>query len=237
MASNSLPVISACFTNYNRTQLLFEAVEPFIKDDRISEIVISDDKSESAIFEQIQANFAGIKKVKIFSNSENLDCYRNKRQAVKRATYEWALLLDSDNIFSTQFIDVIYSQQKWNPTWVYTPEFAKPHFDFRQISGTAISKNNISSILPNGNCGTMLNAMNYFVNRDEFLRVWDHTIDPVTSDSLFHNYNWLKGGNTIYVTPGLQYKHRVHDGSHYKQNVRRTPTGFHEDILDKLTRL
>jgi hypothetical protein len=83
----------------------------------------------------------------------------------------------------------------------------------------------------------MLNAMNYFVHRDEYLRVWDGSIDPVTSDSLFQNYNWLKAGNEISVLPELEYEHRVHSGSHYQNNVRRTPRGFHESIIQKLKEL
>ena len=229
--------MTVAFTTFNRTDLLYQAVEPFLADDRISEVVISDDHSNENIFAEIRAKYLLTAKVKIYRNEETLDCYRNKRQAVKHATSEWVALLDSDNTFSKEFIDAIFSQQKWNHSWAYAPEFARPHFDFRGLSGTAISRNNIRSILPNGNCGTMLNAMNYFFNRDEFLRVWDKSIDPVTSDSLYHNYNWLKAGNTIYVTPGLQYNHLVHEGSHYKQNVRRTPDGLHEELLDKLIKL
>ena len=226
--------MTVAFTSYNRTDFLYKAVEPFLADGRVKEIVIVDDCSDERIFVQIWDHYTSHSKVHVFRNESNMDCYRNKRQAVKRATGEWVALLDSDNIFSSEFVDAIFSQKEWNNTWAYAPEFARPHFDFRALSGTAISKNNIASILPNGNCGTMLNAMNYFVNRDEYLRIWDKSIDPVTSDSLFHNYNWLKGGNTIYVTPGLQYDHRVHDGSHYKHNVRRTPTGLHDELLDKL---
>lgn len=229
--------MTVAFTNYNRTELLFEAIEPFISDDRVSEIVISDDCSDADIYQTVVWKYNGVEKVKIFRNEVTKDCYYNKRQAVKRASNEWVALLDSDNIFGRDFIDSIFSQKPWNQSWAYAPEFARPHFNFTEISGTAISKNNIASVLPNGNCSTMLNAMNYFVNRDEYLRVWDASTDPVTSDSLFHNYNWLKGGNTIYVTPGLQYQHRVHEGSHYKQNVRRTPKGFHDELIDKLKRM
>lgn len=229
--------ISVAFTTYNRTDMLFEAVFPFIADDRIGEIVISDDHSADDIYQSIVWKYNGLDKVKVYRNDENLDCYRNKRQAVKRCSFEWVLLLDSDNLFTRDFTEMIFRQSPWNQSWAYAPEFARPHFDFRKIRGTAISRNNIASVLPNGNCSTMLNAMNYFVNRDEYLRVWDNTKDPVTSDSLFQNYNWIKGGNTIYVTPGLEYEHRVHDGSHYKQNVRRTPSGFHDAILDKLRNL
>lgn len=230
-------MISAVFTNFNRTDLLFQAIEPFLNDDRISEIVISDDHSGDDIYQTIVWKYNGIDKVKIYRNERNLDCYRNKRKAVELATSDWVLILDSDNIFSTAFINIIFSQSSWNKTWAYAPEFAKPHFDFTQLRGVAISKNNIRTYLPNGNCSTMLNAMNYFVNREEYLRVWDGILDPVTSDSLFQNYNWLMGGNTIYVTPGLQYEHRVHQGSHYQQNIRRTPSGFHESILNKLRAL
>lgn len=230
-------MISVCFTNYNRTDLLYRAIAPFLEDERVREIVIVDDHSNENVFAEIKAKYSLTAKVQIFRNHVNLDCYRNKRQAVKHSTSEWVALLDSDNVFSKEFVDVIFSQKEWNNTWAYAPEFARPHFNFTELSGTAISKNNIRSVLPNGNCGTMLNAMNYFVNRDEYLRIWDKSIDPVTSDSLFHNYNWLKAGNTIYVTPGLRYEHLVHEGSHYKQNVRRTPTGLHDELLDKLTRL
>jgi glycosyltransferase involved in cell wall biosynthesis len=230
-------MISACFTNYNRTELLFKAIEPFLNDDRISEIVISDDNSDPEIFYQVVSKYFDYKKVRVYRNNHNIDCYRNKHNAVKLATNEWVLLLDSDNIFSIEFIDTIFNQMPWNKTWAYAPEWARPHFNFTQISGIGISKNNINTYLDKGSCETMLNAMNYFVNRDQFLKVWDDSLDPVTSDSLFQNYNWLKDGNTVYVTPGLQYEHQVHSGSHYQQNIKRTPQGFHNSILDKLKRL
>lgn len=229
--------MTVAFTNYNRSDLLFEAVEPFIADERVREIVISDDCSNENIFAEVKAKYSLTSKVQIFRNEYTKDCYYNKRQAIKHSTSDWVALLDSDNIFGTDFIDVLFSQKPWNNSWAYAPEFARPHFNFTALSGTAISRNNIASVLPNGNCATMLNAMNYFVNRDEYLRIWDKSTDPVTSDSLFQNYNWLKGGNTIYVTPGLQYNHRVHEGSHYKQNVRRTPQGFHDELIEKLKRL
>ena len=227
-------MISVAFTNHNRTDLLFEAVAPFLIDERVTEIIISDDCSTEDNYHTIVWKYNDIDKVKIFRNETNLDCYRNKRQAVKHATNEWVLLLDSDNIFDSNFIDVIFSQREWNKSWAYTPEFAKPHFDFRDISGVALSSANVFTYLEKGNCSTMLNAMNYFINREEFLRVWDNSVDPVTSDSLFQNYNWLKGGNTVYVTPGLQYEHRVHPGSHYQNNHKRTPSGFHDSIIEKL---
>lgn len=229
--------VSACFTNFNRTELLFEAIEPFLNDDRINEIVISDDCSTLEIYNTVVWKYNGIDKVKIFRNDENQDCYRNKRMSVKLATSEWVLILDSDNIFSAAFIDALFAVKPWDYSTAYAPEFARPHFDFTALSGQLLCADNIAQFVNVGSCTTMLNAMNYFVNREEFLRLWDGSIDPVTSDSLYHNYKWLKGGNNIFVVPGLQYNHRVHPGSHYQQNVRRTAPGFHDGLIERLKQM
>ena len=79
--------------------------------------------------------------------------------------------------------------------------------------------------------------MNYLVNREEYLRVFDNDIRPVTSDSIYQNYRWIEAGNMIYVVPDFQYDHRVHDGSHYRQNVRRTPSHLHDDIVNRLKQM
>lgn len=235
--------VSLCITNYNRTDLLFESFAQIINDDRISEIVISDDCSNFDLFEAVVEKCKGIEKVQIFRNETNLDCYRNKKKAVELATNEWVILFDSDNILTTPFIDSIFNQL-WhtNPKYrsvAYAPDFARPHFDFRALDGKLIDKTNIASLLDTGNCSTMLNAMNYFVNRAEYLRVWDGSIDPVTSDSIYQNYRWINGGNSIFVVPGLEYEHRVSGhgkeaGSHYQVNNKRTPAGLHNDIIAKL---
>lgn len=228
--------ISVAFTTFNRTDLLYEAVLPFILDERVGEIVIVDDHSDENIYHNIVWKYTGIDKVKVFRNEANLDCYRNKRQAVKRCSFDWVALLDSDNIFDKSFVDALFSVP-WNTGWAYAPEYARPHFNFQALSGKEINRNNIAALLNVGSCSTMLNAMNYFFNKEEFLAVWDGSEDPVTSDSLFHNYNWLKAGNSIYVLPGLQYEHRIHEGSHYRLNVSRTPSGFHDELITKLQRL
>lgn len=234
-------MISACFTTYNRDTLLFEAVEPFLKDERITEIVISDDHSTEEIYQTILWKYNGVDKVKIFRNEVNVDCYRNKKLAVERATNEWVFILDSDNIFSKEFIDACLCAQDFlsgnDANMAFAPSFAKPHFNFTELSGKLLCGDNISSLLDIGSCTTMLNAMNYYVNRQEFLNVWDGSVNPVTSDSIFHNYNWLNAGNSIYVVGGMQYDHRVHSGSHYQQNVKRTPSGFHDSIIEKLKQM
>lgn len=229
-------MISIAFTSYNRTELLYEAISPFLQDDRVTEIVISDDCSTPELYQTIVWQYKTIDKVKIFRNQVNHDCYLNKKMAIERCTGEWVAILDSDNVFERTYVDRLETLVKagLNSRTVYQPEFAKPHFNFRHLSGVSLNKGNIASWIDNGNTGTMLNAFNYFMNRAEYLKVFDHDMNPVTSDSIYHNYRWLNAGNSIYVVPGLEYSHRVHSGSHYQNNVRKTPPMLHEDIMQRL---
>lgn len=216
--------------------MLYEAVSPFLQDPRVAEVVISDDASHLELYNTIYWQFASIDKVKIFRNETNQDCYLNKKLAIERATNEWVAILDSDNRFDKEYIDRL--ENLWvaglNDKTVYQPEFAKPHFDFRHLAGVNLNRSNIANYIHDDRTKTMLNAFNYFVNRAEYLKVFDPSIDPVTSDSIYHNYRWLNAGNSIYIVPGLQYNHVVHNGSHYQQNVRRTPINFHESLIQKL---
>lgn len=232
-------MISLCLTTYNRTDLLYESFAQVIDDERISEIVIIDDFSDPDCYIKIENHFKEYPKVKIFRNGENLDCYRNKREAIQAASNEWVIILDSDNIITKQYIDRIENLfiAGLNKKTIYQPSFAKPHFDFTRYEGKLIDKSNVGKHMVDATFSTMLNAMNYFVNREEYLRVWDGSIDPVTSDSIYQNLNWFKSGNSMYVVPGLSYDHRVHDGSHYQNNIKRTPHGFHRQCEEELKQL
>jgi glycosyltransferase involved in cell wall biosynthesis len=228
-------MISLCIPTWNRTDMLYEAFRQVINDDRISEIVIVDDASNDEVYHTIAWQTKSINKVKLYRNEKNLDCYRNKREAVSKASNEWVILFDSDNILTKQYVDRICdSKVAWSKNQIFQPQAALPHFKFNSFKGTVINRHNVSTFMVDMSFQTMLNAMNYFVNRDEYLKVWDGSVDPVTSDSIYFNYCWLKAGNSIYVVPGLEYEHRVHEESHYQKNVRRTPSGFHDKIVNEL---
>lgn len=228
--------VSVAIPTYKRTDLLFEAVKTFINDDRVSEIIISDDASPAHIYAELQGFFNGIPKVKLSQNKRNLDCHFNKFEAVVRASNEYVILFDSDNVLTTEYLDVIFAQH-WAPERILQPSFAKPHFDFRKYNSLLVHRNNAAKYASDSTFTTMLNAQNFFVNRDRYMEVWDDKVDPVTSDSIYFNYKWLEAGNSIYVVPGLEYFHRVHEGSHYQQNNARTPKGFHDNIVKKLKAL
>lgn len=205
-------------------------------DDRVGEIIIVDDASEITMYEELKKLCSFFPKVKLYRNLFNRDCYLNKHTAVSFCNYDWVGLWDSDNLFDTDYLDKIYNYE-WDESTIYTPSFAKPSFDFRYYSGLTISAENVKEYIEKPLFETMLNAANYFVPKNKWLSVWDNSTDPVTSDSIFQCYNWLKNGGKIFVVPGLEYIHTIHNGSHYQTNVQRTQKGFHEDILKKLKEL
>lgn len=234
-------MITIAIPTFNRTTLLYESFAQVLEDPRISEVVIVDDASEYLTYEEIVIKFEGHSKVKIFRNDKNFDCYRNKREAVSKATNDLVILLDSDNIITPEYMDSFVDRDISGGlmmagfrSTILQPSFAKPHFDFRQFEGAEITRKNVHQYMHVTNFETMLNACNFVMHRDEYLRVWDGSIDPVTSDSIYFNYKWIEAGNSIYVVPNMHYTHRVHDGSHYKNNNKRTPRGFHESIVEKL---
>ncbi len=225
-------MISLCITTYNRTTLLYESFAQVLNDDRISDIVIVDDCSDVEIWNAICYQLSEMDKVNLYRNEKNIGCYHNKKRAVELATNEGVIIFDSDNIITPKYLDVI-PMNVIHSRMVVQPIFARPHFDFEKYSGLFITKDNVSQYANESTFTTALNAMNYFVNRDEYLRVWEERAEPWTADSLLQNYNWLNAGNSIYFCPSLEYEHRVHEGSHYKEHHRKTGNLYNE-LVQKL---
>lgn len=228
-------MISLCITTYQRTDLLFESFRQVINDYHISEIVIVDDASTDEVYNTVAWYCKDIPKVKLHRNGHNIGCYRNKAKAVSLASNEWVVIFDSDNTITPDYVDII-SGCSWSREMVYQPVFARPHFDFTKFSGLEIHRHNVNQYASDQTFCTALNAMNYFVHRDEFLKRWEDRAEPWTADSILHNYNWLKAGNSIYFCPGLEYDHKIHDGSHYKEHHRKTGNLYNE-IVQKLKSL
>jgi len=229
--------ISIVIPNYNRTDLLIESFEKVYSDDRVSEIIVSDDFSEKSVYYELMDLFELMPKVKMFRNQFNQDCYMNKHTAMELATNEFCILADSDNIFEPDYIDRVYSFPVWDKNTIYAPSFAKPTFNYTEYNGEVITKENVSSFIDKPMFETALNTSNFFINRSQYLKTWDGAVDPVTSDSIYFVYCWLNAGNKFHIVDGMEYFHRVHDDSHYKINVARTPEGFHDSILNKLRQL
>src|SRR4051812_5782833 len=96
--------ITLAITTWNRYEMVLESFAQVQADPRIDEIIVLDDHSVDGSYEKLEANM-NWEKVKLYRNDENIDCYRNKCRAVKLATNPWVVLLDSDNIINTDYLD------------------------------------------------------------------------------------------------------------------------------------
>lgn len=215
-------MISLCITTYNRYDLLLESFDKVIGDPRISEIVIVDDNSKPEICNLLSETLSGANyadRVTFHINQENIGMSRNKVRAVELATNRWCIILDSDNIIDTSYLDAITDEMLIDPTTIYCPEYAKPQFDYRKYAGQTINSDNAGKIMekPMGEC--LFNTCNYLVNRDEYLLVYEYNPDMKGTDTIWFNYLWLKEGNYFHVVPGMQYYHRVHAGSGFMEEV------------------
>jgi glycosyltransferase involved in cell wall biosynthesis len=232
--------ISLCLTHWNNTELLLEAVRQVFFDKRISEIVISDDFSEVPNFEILCKQHEVYKHCKVYRNDHNLGCYANKAMAIGHATNDYCIILDADNIIDRSYIDAIYACE-WRPDTILQPEYAKPAFNFLQWSGMTITRANVAEIFTTSNdqhkqFDCLLNAMNYFVHRQSYLEVWQDCPEPYAADTILQNYNWFKSGRQMFVTPGMQYYHRLHPGSHFLAHEKKSRE-LHKEMADKIKEL
>lgn len=233
--------IGIAIPSYNRYEMTVESFMDVYGDPRIESITIIDDASDLDIFHKLREVCEKLEKVKLLRNINNLDCYFNKATALTWSNQKWNILLDSDNVLNRDYIDTLYEIPQWDDGRFYTPSFAAPHFNFVPYEGVVLTKENIAHYIDRPMLEVCLNAANYFVNKDTWLKAFDANTNPVTSDSIFIAYNHLKNGGSIEIVKGLQYEHRVNshkeEMSHYQKNNSRTPQGFHQNILQQLRQL
>lgn len=222
--------ISLCIPTWQRVDMTIEAFIEVYGDERISEIIIVDDASDLATFHQLKDICDKLDKVKLYRNVSNVDCYRNKKNAISFATNEWCVLLDSDNIIDRSYIDKIYEIEDWDVRTSYMPSFASPTFNYSDYSGLLISRKNVGEYIGMPLFDTMLNCFNFFINKTEYLMCFDPDINPHTADSIYFNYRWFDLGNVMYVVPNMQYYHRIHQQSHYINNNHKTGNLYNETL-------
>lgn len=227
--------ISIVITTFNRTDWTMRSFEKVYSDERVSDIVIVDDHSDYNCYNYLENSVSGMKKVRLYRNQENHGCYFNKKRAISLSYNPFCICLDSDNEIDTDYIDRIY-EHEWDNKTILAPDYGKVHLNYKIFSGTLITKENVASMVDMGNFQMLLNTFNLFLNRDQYLKIFDDSVEPVTSDSIYISYLWLKDGGTIKVVPGLEYTHAVHPQSHYQQNCHHNP-GFYQDVLQKLRSL
>ena len=214
--------ISLAITNWNRTEMLGESFIQVLNDGRISEVIISDDHSDAMTMEYLKHLELVSKKIKVYRHEQNVGMSQNKLKSISYAKEDWCIVFDSDNVLTTEYIDAIYRQKgatSWDENIIYCPSFARPQFDYRAFNSLTFDKRSIKRYLNKKMFDCLLNTCNYFVNRANYLTVYEHNPEMKGTDTIWFNYLWLKAGHSFHVVPGMQYDHRVHDGSGFMADI------------------
>lgn len=217
-------MLSLAITTFNRYEMTVESFAQVIDDPRIDDIVILDDCSTDDSYQKLVAHFKDNKKVRVIRQASNRGMGLNKRDAIALSMNEWVIIWDSDNVLGVDYLNALEAQWKRDgyphlrEFCIYCPSFAKPNFDYRKFQAYTFGAMQPVPVNDKmGNC--LMNTCNYVVNRNEYLKVYEHNTEMKGTDTIWFNYLWLKAGKTFYVVPGMEYLHRVHDGSGFLADV------------------
>lgn len=212
--------LSLAITTYNRYEMTIESFAQVIDDSRVDDIVLLDDCSTDNSFEKLVEHFKGNQKVRVIRQAQNRGMGQNKADAVALSKGEWVILLDSDNIIGSDYLDALEKPLNHSIKYnILCPEFARPQFDYRKFSGKLFSSDDAHKLINDemGNC--LLNTCNYVVHREMYAKVFEHNDGIKGSDTLWFNYLWLKAGYWLYIVPDMQYYHRQHQGSTWLEHA------------------
>lgn len=225
--------VSLCITTYNRGDMTKGSYERVIDDPRVKEVIIVDDKSVNHEWVRLQQSSTH-PKIRLHRNAINIGVYRNKRESVLLSSSDWIVIFDSDNVMDVDYLNRLY-ELEWKDDIVYLPSRARPDFNYTGLIGK-YTKKNISANLRKPRMDALLNTMNFFVNRNTYLKSFDEGVEPISADSIYMNYKLLVNGCTLEVVKGLEYDHLIHKGSHYKLNQHRSNV-FHAQLMNRLKNL
>ena len=220
--------ISVAIPYYNNSKFMGKTLELLVEDDRINEIIITDDRSKDIsrlndVISQLNTN-----KIKLFENEKNLGCYHNKITAVGKCSNDWCILLDSDNYIEQSYLDRIYNITEWDKNTIYAPDRpitfpGNPSMvmDYRKYSDKYINKELYLKDFNDNTFQCLINTCNYFLPCKEYIKCMNEgfttynrdIIDCLDSAVLFTD--WLTNNNKIKVVKNLSYYHRLHPNSNY----------------------
>lgn len=223
-------MISLAITTHNRSGFVAESFINVLENEYIEEIVIVDDCSDIAIYNNLNTLLHRLNhcKVKLWRNTKNIGSFANKIRSIKSCHNDWVLSLDSDNVIDNDYIETLKQLEK-NPDTIYCPcklynvNRTKVQWDYSEFSSVIIDRNNVRDYVENVNFETSLNTGNNFLHRNTFLNAMKLIDVPVNQisggDGTYISYLWLLSGGKIKIINELVYGHRIHDGSYYLQHI------------------
>lgn len=213
--------LSICLTNYNRYDWTIRSIKQIINDDRISAVIISDDCSPDGSGKMLADYYSNNQKVKVIIQAENRNMSRNKMFALSYATTDFALLGDSDNIFTPQYLDALEVIGELDPNVIYQPCFGRDQFDWTKYQGILIDRHNIAFYMEDALFRCSLNGCNYVVNPKHYCKRYIYNPSIDAADTIHFLYNWLQQEGSYYIVPEMEYTHSVGEHSGFLKNVNK----------------
>lgn len=210
--------LSIAVTTFNRSHMTVKAFEQVLNDDRVTEIVIVDDCSDPGEYAKLSELVAGMPKVKLNWNHQNIGMSRNKARAIEACSNEWVMILDSDNVIDSSYFDAL-EKVELRKDIIFCPEFARPNFSFLELAGMTFDRYNAGEHIGQRAFEVLLNTSNNVVHRESYGRVYRYNDRIKEADTIWFNYLWLVNGGSLHVVPGMQYDHLVHKDSGWLSNA------------------
>lgn len=243
--------ISVAIPHYNNEKFIIQILEQLKKVEIIDEIVILDDLSDNFNILLDYVNKSNDKRIKLYRNETNLGAITNKIKSLTHCKNEWAILFDSDNLFSDNFFDVIKNIELSEDT-IYSPCVAHKIDELNNTWGGVnctfdyseyhfIDKSNFGSLSGQGNMRTLMNTCNFLVPVKNFLKclepvINEYDVREISSlDCVVFFCHWLSCGNKYKVERNLEYRHRVHPNSQYIKNLHLlNPDDWYDRLINKV---
>lgn len=236
--TRNIPFLSIAIPTMRRWEFLRDSLPLYLSRQEVLEVIVCDETGEDV--EAIQASpfYTSLSsqektRLRLFKNEKRLGIYENKRKAFSLAQAPFVAILDSDNIFSEEWFEVlkanitlndkktIYASASFLSLNVDTGESRKPCEVFE---GKRISKGKWNSTFTQTGWNHLLNDGNWVVPREAY-SFWP-SIEKVSKgfltgatfcDALFSLRVMISAGFEIWYVPDLSYIHTVHQGSSWLQ--------------------
>jgi hypothetical protein len=220
---------SLCIPTMKRWSFLKESLPKYLDNPYIGEIILVDETGED--YDIIRQMYSAEPKIKIFKNEARLGPFLNKLECMKRATFNWIALIDSDNYADVRYFETVL--QKFDPhnyLRVYMPSRSLPNFDYSSFSGMTLTFPTIATLVreeKHKNLTGCFNAGNYILSKQSYEllnRYRDEELSKISfcCDVIYANTLLLSNQFEFYVVPNLEYSHNVHEGSVYFEYIGRS---------------
>ena len=235
--------ISLCIPTMRRWDFLKINIPKYLGNSFISEIVIVDETGED--YAVLKENYGSEPKIKLFKNESQLGPFLNKLECIKKATFDWVCLIDSDNSVDEDYFMSFFSFINNKPisNLIYMPSLAKPRFNFGRFESLIIDRTNTRDFVNKGyqqhTFVTLLNMGNYIIHKSSSgiinkliacePEVAEFAKSVLVGDVIYMNYLLLKNDFSLVVVPDMSYEHVCHEN-----NLCARTQGQFEDKLTKI---